>query len=90
MEAKNAGIFCGLAATFQPFVIHIESSFQIEDAFHGIANWSLFIAMEYLSMSLGYFSAIMYHFQCASLVILIPSIAKSFINVDKIEGELFV
>ena len=46
--------------------------------------------MEYLSMALGYFSAIMYHFQCASLVILIPSIAKSFINVDVIEGELFV
>lgn len=46
--------------------------------------------MAYLSMSLGYFSAIMYHFQCASLVILILSIAKSFINVDMTERESFV
>ena len=50
-------MFCGLATTFQPFVIHIESSFQIEDALHGIANLSLSIAMEYLYMYLGYFSA---------------------------------
>ena len=48
-------MFCGLATTFQPFVIYIESSFQIEDAFHGIANLSLSIAMEHLYMYLGYF-----------------------------------
>ena len=83
-------MFCGLATTFQPFVIHIESSFQIEDAFHGIANLSLSIAMEYLYMYLGYFSAIVYNFQCASLVILITSMAKYFINVDIIEMEFFL
>ena len=55
LEAKNIGIVGGLATTFQPFIIHIESSFQIEDAFHGIANLSLCIAMEYLYMYLGYF-----------------------------------
>ena len=37
----------------------------------------------------GYFSAITYNFQCASLVILVPSMAKYFINVDIIERELF-
>ena len=82
-------MFCGLATTFKPFVIHIESSFQIEDAFHGIANLSLSFVMEYLYMYLGYFSAIVYNFQCASLIILITSMAKYFINVDIIERELF-
>ena len=37
LEAKNPGIFHGLATAFQPFVIHTESSFQIEDAFRGVA-----------------------------------------------------
>ena len=32
---------------------HIKSSFQIEDAFHGIAILSLSIVMEYLSMYSG-------------------------------------
>ena len=75
--------------TFQSFVIYIESSFQIEDAFRGIAILSLSIAMEYLYMYSGYFSAIVYNFQCASLVILITSMAKYFINVDIIKRELF-
>ena len=45
--------------------------------------------MGYLYMSSGYFSAIMYNFQCACLVILIISMAKYFINVEIIERELF-
>ena len=64
--------------------------FQIEDASHGIASLSLSIAMEYLYMYLGYFSAIVYNFQCASLVILITSTAKYFINVDIVDREFFV
>ena len=63
--------------------------FQIEDASHGIASLSLSIAMEYLYMYLGYFSAIVYNFQCASLVILVTSTAKYFIDVDSIERGLF-
>ena len=89
LEAKNPGAFHGSAMTFQSFVIHIESSFQVEDAFHGIAILSLSITMEYLCMYSGYFSAIVYNFKCASLVILVPSMAKYFINVDIIERELF-
>ena len=59
LEAKNPGIFCGLASKiFQPSVIHIESSFQIEDAFHGIAISSLSVAMEYVCMHLGHVSAL--------------------------------
>ena len=64
--------------------------FQIENASHGIASLSLSIAMEYLYMYLGYFSAIVYNFQCASLVILITSTAKYFINVDIVDREFFV
>ena len=45
--------------------------------------------MEYLYISLGLFSAMMYNFQCASLGILITSIPKYFINVGIIERELF-
>ena len=67
----------------------MESSFQIEDAFHGIAILNISIAMEYLSMYSGYFSAMVYNSQCASLVILVTSMAKYFINVDIIERELF-
>ena len=54
LEAKNPGIFHGLATTFQPFVMHIESSLQIEDAFRGIAILSLSIAMEYICMCPGH------------------------------------
>ena len=90
LEAKNPGIFHGSAMTFQSFVIHIESSFQIEDAFHGIAIVSHSIVMAYPYMSSGYFSAIVYNFQCASLVILITSTAKYFINVDIVDREFFV
>ena len=82
-------MFCGSATNFQSFVIYVESSFQIEDAFHGIASLSLCITMEYLYMYLGYFSAIVHNFQGASLVILITSMAKYFINVDIIERQLF-
>ncbi|SBO33488.1 hypothetical protein ANAPC2_01372 [Anaplasma phagocytophilum] len=67
----------------------MESSFQIEDAFHGIAILNISIAMEYLSMYSGYFSAMVYNFQCASLVILVTSMAKYFIHVDIIEREFF-
>ncbi|KAM9703005.1 uncharacterized protein ACBT57_023014 isoform 3-T4 [Dama dama] len=49
------------------------SEMSIEDAFHGIAILSLSIAMEYLCKYSGYFSAITYNFQCASLVILVTS-----------------
>ena len=45
--------------------------------------------MEYLYMYLGYFSAVVYNFQCASLVILITCMGKYFVNVDIIEMELF-
>ena len=89
LEAKNPGAFHGSAMTFQSFVIHIESSFQVEDAFHGIAILSLSITMEYLCMYSGYFSAIVYNFKCASLVILVTSMAKYFIHVDIIEREFF-
>ena len=37
----------------------------------------------------GYFSAMVYNFQCASLVILVTSMAKYFIHVDIIEREFF-
>ena len=58
LEAKNPGIFHGLSTAFQPFVIHIESSFQIEDAFRGVAILSLSVAMEYVCMCLGHVSAL--------------------------------
>ena len=45
--------------------------------------------MEYLSMYSGYFSAMVYNFQCASRVILVTSMAKYFIHVDIIEREFF-
>ena len=82
-------MFCGSATNFQSFVIYVESSFQIEDAFHGIAIVSHSIVMAYPYMSSGYFSAIVYNFQCASLVILVTSTAKYFIDVDSIERGLF-
>ena len=77
--------FC--ISSYRPFVIHVESSFQIEDALHSIAILSLSITMEYIY--LGLFSAMVYNFQCASLHIPITSIPKYFINVDIIERELF-
>ena len=46
--------------------------------------------MEYLSMYSGYFSARVYNFQCASLFILVTSMAKYFIHVDIIEREFFL
>ena len=45
--------------------------------------------MEYLSMYSGQFSARVYNFQCASLVILVTSMAKCIIHVDIIEREFF-
>ena len=45
-------------------------------AFHGIAILSLSIVMEYLSMYSGQFSARVYNFQRASLVIVSTSMAK--------------
>ena len=69
---------------------HIESSFQIEDAFHGIAILSLSIAIGYLYMYSGYF------FQQSCVSSGVPGLSSSlypwqiiFINVDIIERELF-
>ena len=89
LEAKSPGTFHVSAMTFQSFVIHIESSFQIGDEFHGIVILSLSITMVYLYMYSAYFSAIVYNFQCVSLVILVTSMAMYFINVDITERELF-
>ena len=55
-----------------------------------MAILSLPITMEYLYVYLGFFSAMVHNFQCASLGILVTSIPKYFINDDIIERELFL
>ena len=82
-------MFCGSATNLQSFVIYVESSFQIEDAFHDITILSLSIAMEYLYMYLGYFSAIVIISSVSALSSSLPQRQSTLLMLTLLKGNCF-
>ena len=65
-------------------------SFQIEDALHSIAILSLSIAMEYLYMYLGYFSAIVIISSVSALSSSLPQRQSTLLMLTLLKGNCFL